>query len=48
MSFEALMAGVTQRAVFLVTLCRNVSEERRVCTIRLIFVQVETEVSTER
>jgi hypothetical protein len=42
------MAGVTQRVIFLVvTLCRDVSEERRVCIIRLICVQEETEVSTE-
>ena len=53
MSFEASMAGVTQSIVFrVITLCRNVSsdvsEERHVHTFRLIFVQVETEVSSER
>ena len=47
------MAGVTQRIGFRVfTLCRNVSsdvaEEHRVYTFRLIFVQVETEVFSER
>jgi hypothetical protein len=47
------MAGVTQRIVFrLITLCMNVysdvSEERHLCTFRLIFVRVETEVSSER
>jgi hypothetical protein len=46
MSFEAFMAGVTQRIVFLViTLCRKVSEQHRVCTIKLIFVQVETTIT---
>jgi len=53
MSFEASMAGVSQRIVFrLITLCRNVSfdvsEERLVYTVRFIFVQMETEVSSER
>jgi hypothetical protein len=44
MSFEASMAGVTQRIDFrVITLCRNVSdvsEERLVYTFRLIFVRV--------
>jgi hypothetical protein len=53
MKSEASMAGVTQRIGFrVITLCMNVSsdvaEERRVYTFRLIFVQVETEVFSER
>jgi hypothetical protein len=53
MRFEASMAGVTQRIGFrVITLCRNVSSdvagESRVYTFRLIFVQVETEVFSER
>jgi len=53
MSFEASMVGVSQKIVLRVfTLCRNVSsdvsEERCVYTFRFIFVQVETEISSER